>query len=154
MQTRRMCCRRSARDRSRRCDAATAGSSSPPVAPKVLRVATVQGILCSLSTVLSQAVEDELIDANPVLRMGKHLRQGGEPTREIQPLTRDEVALLLTVALEHFPRWHLVRTRDGRPAVDGVLSDELTSFRLYEACRLMDLVCERGRPARAILASR
>jgi hypothetical protein len=48
----------------------------------------------------------------------------------------------------------LVRTRDGRPAVDGVLSDELTSFRLYEARRLMDLVCERGRAVRAILASR
>jgi hypothetical protein len=35
-------------------------------------VATVKGILRALSTVLSQAVEDELLMANPALRMGKY----------------------------------------------------------------------------------
>lgn len=73
---------------------------------KGLRVATVKGILRALSTVLSQAVEDELLMANPALRMGKYLRQGDEPKREIQPLTRPEITHLLAVTKVHFPRWH------------------------------------------------
>ena len=73
---------------------------------KGLKVATVRGILRALSTVLTQAVEDELLPANPALRMGKHLRQGDEPKPEIQPLTRDEVGTLLATAATHFPRWH------------------------------------------------
>jgi integrase len=73
---------------------------------KGLRIATVKGILRALSTVLSQAVEDELLMANPALRMGKYLRQGDEPKREIQPLARPEIVHLLAAAKEHFPRWH------------------------------------------------
>jgi integrase len=69
-------------------------------------VATVKGILRALSTVLSQAVEDELLMANPALRMGKYLRQGDEPKREIQPLTRPEITHLLAVTKELYPRWH------------------------------------------------
>jgi hypothetical protein len=65
-----------------------------------LKVATARGILRALSTVLTQAVEDDLLPANPALRMGKYLRQGDEPTREIQPLTRAEVAHLLAVAAD------------------------------------------------------
>jgi hypothetical protein len=73
---------------------------------KGLFVATVPGILRALSTVLTQAVEDELLVANQALRMGKYLRQGDEPRREIQPLTREEVAHLSAVAKAHYPRWH------------------------------------------------
>jgi integrase len=33
------------------------------------------------------------------------LRQGDEPKREIQPLTREEASHLVAIAKEHFPRW-------------------------------------------------
>jgi integrase len=73
---------------------------------KGLRVATVRNALRALSTVLSQAVEDDLLMANPALRLGRYLRRGDEPKREIQPLSREEVALLLTVAHQKFSRWY------------------------------------------------
>ena len=41
---------------------------------KGLRVATVRGIVRTVSTVLSEAVEDGLLAANPALRMGRYLR--------------------------------------------------------------------------------
>ena len=73
---------------------------------KGLRLNTVKGIARTLSAVLSQAVEDEKIPANPALRLGRHLRRGDEPKHEVQPLTRDEAGHLVAVAREHFPRWH------------------------------------------------
>ena len=44
-----------------------------------LAVSTVRGIARSLSVVLASAVEDELLPANPALRLGKYLRRGDEP---------------------------------------------------------------------------
>ena len=73
---------------------------------KALKLATVRGIVRTLSTLLSQAVEDELLPANPALRMGRYLRQGDEPKAAIQPLTREEAALLLSTAGVHFPRFY------------------------------------------------
>jgi len=72
---------------------------------KGLKVATVRGIARTLSTILSQAVEDEILPANPALRLGRYLRLGDEPKAEIHPLTREEAAHLLTTAKEHFPGW-------------------------------------------------
>ena len=60
----------------------------------------------SLSTILSQAVEDEILPANPALRLGRYLRAGDEPKPDREVLTRGEVAHLLATAQEHFPRWH------------------------------------------------
>ena len=54
---------------------------------------------------LSQAVEDEKLPANPALRMGRYLRRGDEPKPQIQPLTRAEAAHLVAVAQENFRRW-------------------------------------------------
>ncbi|MGH2436177.1 MAG: tyrosine-type recombinase/integrase [bacterium] len=73
---------------------------------KGLALATVKGIVRTLSTVLSQAVEDDLLEANPALRMGRYLRRGDEPEPEVEPYTRDEAALLLDAAREKFPRWY------------------------------------------------
>jgi len=73
---------------------------------KNLRVATVRGIARTLSTILSQAVEDDLLPANPALRLGRYLRAGDEQKRVIDPLIRGEALHLLAVAREHFPRWH------------------------------------------------
>ena len=59
---------------------------------KGLRLNTVRGITRTLSAVLSSAVEDDKLPANPALRMGKYLRRGDEPERVIQPLTAAEAA--------------------------------------------------------------
>jgi integrase len=73
---------------------------------KGLSITTVRGVARTLSTVLSQAVEDEHLAANPALRLGKYLRRGDEPKRQIDPMTRAEAAHLLTVAREQCPEWH------------------------------------------------
>jgi integrase len=73
---------------------------------KGLKVATVRGIARTLSVVLSQAVEDEHLAANPALKLGKYLRRGDEPKPHIDPLTRAEAMHLLNVAHDHVPEWH------------------------------------------------
>jgi integrase len=73
---------------------------------KALRIATVRGIARTVSAVLSQAVEDEHLAANPALRLGKYLRRGDEPKRQVDPFTREEATLLVATAAEHFPEWH------------------------------------------------
>jgi integrase len=72
---------------------------------KGLKLATVKGISRTLSALLSQAVEDEQLSANPCLRMGRYLRRGDEPKPVIQPLTRDEAAHLVAVTAAREPRW-------------------------------------------------
>jgi integrase len=73
---------------------------------KGLKLNTVRGIARTLSTVLSQAVEEEKLPANPALRMGRYLRRGDEAKTPIQVLSREEAALLVATAQTHFPRWH------------------------------------------------
>jgi integrase len=72
---------------------------------KGLKLNTIKGIARTLSTVLSQAVEDDRIAANPALRMGRYLRRGDELKRQIEPLTRAEARHLVSVAQRDFPRW-------------------------------------------------
>ena len=73
---------------------------------KGLKVTTVRGIARTLSTILTQAVEDELLPANPALRLGKYLRTADEPEPEVGPFTRDEAALLVATARVRFPDWY------------------------------------------------
>jgi integrase len=73
---------------------------------KGLKVATVRGIARTLSTILSQAVEDELLPANPALRLGRYFRSADDPMPEIDPFTSDETIALVDVARERFPEWH------------------------------------------------
>jgi integrase len=73
---------------------------------KGLKLNTVKGIVRTLSALLSQAVEDEQLAANPALRLGKYLRRGDEEAREIQPLDATQAALLVTTAERHFGRWY------------------------------------------------
>ena len=65
-----------------------------------------KGIVHTLSALLSQAVEDEQLPANPALRLGKYLRRGDEEATEIEPLDSGQAALLITTAERHFGRWH------------------------------------------------
>jgi len=73
---------------------------------KGLKATTVRGIARTLSTILSQAVDDELLPANPALRLGKYLRTADDPEPAINPFTKNETALILAVARARFPDWY------------------------------------------------
>ena len=73
---------------------------------KGLAVSTVRGIVRTLSVVLAAAVEDELLPANPALRLGQYLRRGDEPEAAPNPFSREEAELLVAVTAECFPAWH------------------------------------------------
>ena len=73
---------------------------------KGLALTTVRGIARTLSVLLAAAVEDEILPANPALRLGQHLRRGDEPEPEPDPFTRQEAEHLVAVAAECFPEWH------------------------------------------------
>ena len=77
---------------------------------KSLRPKTVTGIIRTLSTVLSEAVEDEKLPANPALRPGRlrrHLLDPNAPKRNtIDPYTREEVEILLATASKNYPEWY------------------------------------------------
>jgi hypothetical protein len=70
---------------------------------KGLSRGSVRGIVRTLSTILSQAVEDDLLEANPALRMGRYLRAGDEAKKELDPLTRSEATDLLAATRERHP---------------------------------------------------
>ena len=72
---------------------------------KGLKPASMRGVNRTLSAVLTQAVEDALLPANPAFRMGKYLRAGDELPPEIQPLTREETHAFLEKAKEMFPEF-------------------------------------------------
>jgi integrase len=74
---------------------------------KGLKVTTVRGIARTLSTILSQAVEDELLPANPALRLGRYLRTADATESEIDAFTREDVTDLLRVARDQFPDWYV-----------------------------------------------
>ena len=73
---------------------------------KGLKLNTVKGIARTLSTLLSQAVDDDKLPAHPCLRMGRYLRRGDEPKPLVQALTRAEAAHLVETAAAAYPRWH------------------------------------------------
>ena len=61
---------------------------------------TVRNALGTLSAILSEAVNDELIDVNPVLQLrGRNKRTG--PHKDVVPFTIDELQALLTTAHEY-----------------------------------------------------
>src|SRR5688572_17337137 len=73
---------------------------------KGLKATTVRGIARTLSTILSQAVEDEYLPANPALKLGKYLRTADDPEPALDPFIKEEAAHLLAVARARFPDWY------------------------------------------------
>lgn len=72
---------------------------------KGLKRASLLGVQRTLSAVLSQAVEDGHLSANPAFRMGKHLRCGDEARAEIQPLTHLEAYDFLEAVRDQMPEY-------------------------------------------------
>jgi len=57
-----------------------------------------------LSGVLNLALDDEIIQANPAQRLGKGFLKVKDHKGDINPLTSDELKLLLDAVYEHFPK--------------------------------------------------
>ena len=78
---------------------------------KRLSAKTITGIVRTLSTILSEAVEDEKLVANPALRPGRLSRRMRDPNalkkERVDPYTRDDVRRMLDAARDHFPRWYV-----------------------------------------------
>ena len=66
---------------------------------------TVQNVIRCLSSLLSHAVEDGLLTINPALKPGKFLPKVSK-RRGINPLTREEVAVLLEPVKDRAPRYY------------------------------------------------
>jgi integrase len=67
-----------------------------------------ENICRMVSSILSQAVEDGLLAANPAFRLGRYYRRADHPKAEIRPLTREEAALLLENARQHTLREYVL----------------------------------------------
>jgi integrase len=87
-------------------------------------VLTLMGILGSI---LSQAMDDELIDKNPVSKIGKHIKTSNniEVKRE-EPLTWEEKNILEAAVKEHFPRDYTLLLTELRT---GLRISELVALR-------------------------
>ena len=67
---------------------------------------TVRNIRLCLSSILSSAIDDELINANPAIQLGKKMRQflrTKKRSKDVAFMTREEVALFLDVVMKHYP---------------------------------------------------
>lgn len=83
---------------------------------------TVTRIKALISGVLSHALEDCLIAANPVSRLGR-LIKGKDRKADVTALTRDEARAFLEVVAEHYPHYHsyfLCALRTGRTPGPGM----------------------------------
>ena len=71
-----------------------------------LSVSSVLNMKACLSGIFSNAVDDEIIPANPVTRTGKLIRsfKKQQHKKAVSPLTRKEVSDLLNVVQELYPR--------------------------------------------------
>lgn len=63
---------------------------------------TVENIKAFISGLFTHAYEDELLDKNPALKLGRFI-QKQDHRRNITPLTPDQVRTFLTAAQEHYP---------------------------------------------------
>jgi integrase len=76
---------------------------------KKLGPKTITGVIRTLSTMLSEAVEDGRLPANPALRPGRLRRRFRDPNapklQTIDPYTRTEAEILVDTAATHYPEW-------------------------------------------------
>lgn len=67
---------------------------------------TIRNYLAPLKAAAFQAMEDEVMSVNPVIRASKSSRTKDERRQLVQPLNREEVAILLAKAKDQFPLLH------------------------------------------------
>ena len=79
-----------------------------PCREKGLSRKSIESIGRTLSRVLSQAVADGTLQANPAFGLGRYHRTVNELKLEIRLLTREEVALFLETARKRTPRRPIV----------------------------------------------
>ena len=65
---------------------------------------SVRLIIAALRAALTEAVEKNLIAANPATRLGKLYREVGQAHEEVDPFNAEEVTLLLEATQTHFGR--------------------------------------------------
>jgi integrase len=81
------------------CRRLIAACRSTGLSPK-----SIENICRTVSSILSQAVEDGHLSANPAFRLGRYYRQADHAKPEIQPLDREEVQRFLDLARQQTPR--------------------------------------------------
>lgn len=64
---------------------------------------TVENIKALVSGILTHAYEEELLQVNPALKMGRFI-QKGDRRKHINPLTKEQVSKFLSVAYAEFPK--------------------------------------------------
>jgi integrase len=97
---------------------------------------TVRLIRAALSSVLTDAIEDEYLITNPAYNTGRKKRRADKITEAdrlatIRPLTREEVAALLRVTAKHplNPLWALLAKVGARPGEGAAARVEDIDFR-------------------------
>jgi integrase len=81
-----------------------------------LALNTVRNIKRYFSTIMAEAVDDEIIAVNPVLKTGKILKKKREESEGINPFNWEEKSIFEGAMKEHFPRYYplfLTSLRNG-----------------------------------------
>ena len=98
-------CRERPKHRAKRKHGAELAGERTPEKPASLKGRTIEGVCRTLSAVLSHAVDDGHMQANPAFRLGRHIqRKRHDAAADIQALSFDEAAKLLVAAKDHCPR--------------------------------------------------
>src|SRR5258707_276055 len=72
-----------------------------------LAQSTIRNIAAPVRGMYNQAIEDGITEKNPAARIGKLNKQSKDkPKKKIDPLTREEVAVLVEAAREGKPHWY------------------------------------------------
>ena len=68
---------------------------------------TIRNIIAPVRSIFSQAIEDGTAHTNPAARTGKlNKRAKDDPQKKIDPLSRDEIRVLLEIAAEKYPAYY------------------------------------------------
>ena len=69
---------------------------------------TIQNVLVPLKAAYNVAIEDGVVTLNPAARLGRLLKGTGDKRQHLQPLTTEEVSILLAKAETQYPVLHPV----------------------------------------------
>ncbi len=64
----------------------------------------VRNVVAPIRQTFNQLIEDGVATLNPAAKIGRYLKDTGDPRSHIEPLTVEEETILLDTAQQHFPR--------------------------------------------------